>query len=187
MSNRSDEFTKIDTIYTLRKKLLLQVKHPVFVSEIVQIASSLNLPLDGLDLSGVRAPKLFFLYQSLNDSSFEDSYLPSSRFGKCLMERSNLNNVILSGSDMRKTIFSGSTFINSNLRSCDLRNSFFINCDFTGADLSNCDLRYSIFVDSDFSRSDLRGATLEGVDLSTCKKDLIKITHREKIEIFKLN
>lgn len=187
MSIKSEEFTKVDTIYTLRKKLLLQVKHPVFIAEIIQIASSLSLPLDGLDLSNVRAPKVFFLYQSLSGSSFEDSYLPCSRFGKCLTENSNFNNSILSGSDMRKTIFSGSTFNGANLRNCDMRHSFFINCDFNNADMTDSNLKGSIFIDSDFTRSDLRGAGLEGVDLSTCKKDLIRITQKEKVEIFKLN
>lgn len=187
MTFENEDFTRVDSIYTTRQKLILKVNKSVHLRDMVQIASSLNLCLDGLDFSNMRCPKILFLYQSLNNSTFENGYYPSCRFGKCLIENSNFNASIVSGSDMRKTIFSGSTFIDADLSGCDMRYSFFIDCDFTGANITNCDLRESYFTNANLDRSDIRGSVISGVNFSTCSKNFIKITGKEKIDLFGLN
>ena len=187
MTSKLDDFTRVDSIYTMRQKLILKTRQVVHLSEMIQVASALNITLDGLNFSNMRCPKIIFLYQSLNESSFEGGYYPASRFGKCLIERSNFNDSIISGSDMRKTVFSGSTFLDCNLRGCDMRYSFFIDCDFTKANLKDCDLRYSFFTNAVFDYADIRGANIEGVSFLTCSKNFIKITGKEKIDLFGLN
>ena len=187
MTKKRQIQTKLDSLYTTRKDLIIKVDRVAYIREIIRTGSALQIDWACLDLSGMCAHKMRFYYQSAEYANLTNGSYQNSRFGKSIFTGSDCSESDFTNCSFQMGIFSDSKFINSCLKGADLRQAFFLNVDFSEADLTKADLRGCRVVGSKFNRTDLRGANIEGVEFTDCEMDFIKIDMQQKNELMNLS
>lgn len=150
-----------------------------------------NEKISEFDMSGIEFKKVQFIKCELNRCDFSRSVFRDVEFLSCYISLSDFSKTFWKNVKIVESNAVGGKFIESCLKETTIKNSSLDYSNFTNSTLSNCDFENSKFKESYFSEvkikklklkeiifsgTDFFKTSLNGIDLSDCQIDGIKVS-----------